>query len=59
MVAFEPLLPSIPETSTLAPRIKPSWIAFAGSERLIREAANNQLDVNVERTIFDVKRLIG
>lgn len=40
-------------------RITPSWVAFTDGERLIGEAAKNQAAVNPERTIFDVKRLIG
>ncbi|CAH9124910.1 unnamed protein product [Cuscuta epithymum] len=40
-------------------RITPSWVAFTDKERLIGEAAKNQAVVNAERTIFDVKRLIG
>lgn len=40
-------------------RITPSWVAFTDSERLIGEAAKNQFAVNPERTVFDVKRLIG
>ncbi|CAN0901995.1 Luminal-binding protein 4 [Linum grandiflorum] len=40
-------------------RITPSWVAFTDSDRLIGEAAKNQTAVNPERTIFDVKRLIG
>ncbi|KAL9250235.1 Luminal-binding protein 5-like protein [Drosera capensis] len=40
-------------------RITPSWVAFTDSERLIGEATKNQAAVNPERTIFDVKRLIG
>ncbi|KAM7473954.1 hypothetical protein LguiB_021197 [Lonicera macranthoides] len=40
-------------------RITPSWVAFTDMERLIGEAAKNQADLNAERTIFDVKRLIG
>ncbi|KAK9161534.1 hypothetical protein Syun_007875 [Stephania yunnanensis] len=40
-------------------RITPSWVAFTDSERLIGEAAKNQAAMNPERTIFDVKRLIG
>ncbi|KAL2941026.1 Luminal-binding protein 5 [Bienertia sinuspersici] len=40
-------------------RITPSWVAFTDSERLIGEAAKNQASLNPERTIFDVKRLIG
>lgn len=40
-------------------RITPSWVAFTDNERLIGEAAKNQAAVNAERTIFDVKRLIG
>ncbi|CAN1139948.1 Endoplasmic reticulum chaperone BiP [Linum perenne] len=40
-------------------RITPSWVGFTNSERLIGEAAKNQAPQNPERTIFDVKRLIG
>eukprot|EP00252_Welwitschia_mirabilis_P005025 TRINITY_DN1541_c1_g1_i1.p1 TRINITY_DN1541_c1_g1~~TRINITY_DN1541_c1_g1_i1.p1 ORF type:complete len:677 (-),score=149.55 TRINITY_DN1541_c1_g1_i1:308-2338(-) len=40
-------------------RITPSWVAFTDTERLIGEAAKNQAAMNPERTIFDVKRLIG
>ncbi|KAL3689448.1 hypothetical protein R1sor_015757 [Riccia sorocarpa] len=41
-------------------RITPSWVAFTpDGERLIGEAAKNQAAANAERTVFDVKRLIG
>ncbi|KAJ0478020.1 putative Heat shock protein 70 family [Helianthus annuus] len=40
-------------------RITPSWVAFTDNERVIGEAAKNQAAVNPERTVFDVKRLIG
>ncbi|KAH7287409.1 hypothetical protein KP509_32G054900 [Ceratopteris richardii] len=40
-------------------RITPSWVAFTDNERLIGEAAKNQAAANPDRTIFDVKRLIG
>ncbi|XP_059630076.1 luminal-binding protein 5-like [Cornus florida] len=40
-------------------RITPSWVAFTDTERLIGEAAKNQAALNPERTISDVKRLIG
>lgn len=40
-------------------RITPSWVAFTDTERLIGEAAKNQAAMNPERTVFDVKRLIG
>ncbi|KAL3635283.1 Luminal-binding protein 5 [Castilleja foliolosa] len=40
-------------------QITPSWVAFTDTERLIGEAAKNQAPLNPERTIFDVKRLIG
>lgn len=40
-------------------RITPSWVAFTDSERLIGEAAKNQFASNPDRTVFDVKRLIG
>ncbi|CAL4943990.1 unnamed protein product [Urochloa decumbens] len=40
-------------------RITPSWVAFTDEERLVGEAAKNQAALNPERTIFDIKRLIG
>ena len=40
-------------------RITPSYVAFAGEERLIGEAAKNQATINPTQTIFDVKRLMG
>lgn len=41
-------------------RITPSYLAFAeDGERLVGDAAKNQLTSNPTNTIFDVKRLIG
>jgi heat shock protein 5 len=40
-------------------RITPSYVAFDGSERLVGDAAKNQVANNPTNTIFDVKRLIG
>ncbi|KAM0949449.1 putative Heat shock protein 70 family [Dioscorea sansibarensis] len=40
-------------------RITPSWVAFSDDERLIGDAAKNQAASNPDRTIFDVKRLMG
>ncbi|EED23348.1 Hsp70 chaperone BiP/Kar2, putative [Talaromyces stipitatus ATCC 10500] len=40
-------------------RITPSYVAFTDEERLIGDAAKNQYASNPERTIFDIKRLIG
>jgi heat shock protein 5 len=40
-------------------RITPSYVAFTDTERLVGDAAKNQASLNPERTLFDVKRLIG
>ena len=40
-------------------RITPSYVAFSDTERLIGDAAKNQATTNPERTVYDVKRLIG
>lgn len=40
-------------------RITPSVVAFTDEERLVGEAAKNQATVNPERTLYDIKRLIG
>jgi endoplasmic reticulum chaperone BiP len=43
----------------LGNRITPSYVAFTDTDRLIGEAAKNQATTNPERTIYDVKRLVG
>ena len=40
-------------------RTTPSYVAFTENERLVGDAAKNQIAKNPENTVFDAKRLIG
>uniref|UniRef100_A0A0N5C3Y5 Heat shock protein 70 n=1 Tax=Strongyloides papillosus TaxID=174720 RepID=A0A0N5C3Y5_STREA len=40
-------------------RTTPSYVAFTDTERLIGDAAKNQVAMNPQNSVFDAKRLIG
>jgi L1 cell adhesion molecule like protein len=40
-------------------RTTPSYVAFTDTERLVGDAAKNQITLNPTNTMFDSKRLIG
>ncbi|KAI0818543.1 heat shock cognate 70 [Irpex lacteus] len=40
-------------------RTTPSYVSFSDTERLIGDAAKNQVAMNPSNTVFDAKRLIG
>jgi len=40
-------------------RTTPSYVAFTDTERLLGDAAKNQVAMNPENTLFDAKRMIG
>lgn len=40
-------------------RTTPSYVAFTDTERLLGDAAKNQVALNPSNTVFDAKRLIG
>lgn len=40
-------------------RTTPSYVAFTETDRLVGDAAKNQVAMNPQNTVFDAKRLIG
>ena len=46
-------------TNDMGERTTPSYVAFTESERLVGDAAKNQITRNPTNTVFDAKRLIG
>ena len=47
------------KSSPTTNRTAPSSISFSDTERLIGDAAENQVAMNPHNTVFDAKRLIG
>lgn len=45
--------------NTQGNRTTPSYVAFTEADRLIGDAAKNQVSLNTSNTVFDAKRLIG
>ena len=45
--------------NTMGERTTPSYVAFTDNERLVGDAAKNQITRNPLNTVFDAKRLIG
>ena len=43
----------------LGERTTPSVVTFTDNERLVGQAAKNQITRNFENTVYDAKRLIG
>jgi heat shock protein 1/8 len=46
-------------SNDMGKRTTPSCVAYNDKERLVGDAAKNQMGINTENTIFDAKRLIG
>ena len=46
-------------TNDMGERTTPSYVAFTETERLVGDAAKNQITRNPTNTVFDAKRLIG
>lgn len=53
------LVPRAPPALMQGNRTTPSYVAFTDTERLVGDAAKNQVAMNPVNTVFDAKRLIG
>ena len=59
MIGGKPEIIPAAEGVSVGGKAFPSYVAFTTTERLVGDAAKNQVAMNPHNTVFDAKRLIG